>query len=277
MVVAAVKEMKSSKILILGASGMLGSALRFSIPSSCCPGHRDLDISNEEAVKSYILQEKPALVYNAAAYTDVDGCEVNKDYALEINGYAPGFIAEACSDVGAVMVHFSTDYVFDGMKSGYFENDSPNPINAYGESKLLGETLIQKNMEDFRIIRTSWLFGCNGKNFVDTILSLSQKMTEVKVVNDQTGKPTYTSDLANAALNIKNECPGIYHLTNEGICTWYEFADEFIPNAVPCTTNEFPRRAKRPQNSVLINTKTCQLRHWKEAVRDYICFKEKNL
>ena len=168
-----------------------------------------------------------------------------------------------------------TDYVFDGTRWDYREDDLPNPINAYGKSKLLGEISIQKNLKNYRIIRTSWLFGSHGKNFVDTILSLSRHMSEVRVVNDQIGKPTYTVDLARATPGIISRAPGIYHITNDGLCSWYEFAHAFIPNAVPCTTTEFPRRAKRPAYSVLVNTKTPPLRHWREAVLEYIHAKER--
>jgi dTDP-4-dehydrorhamnose reductase len=157
---------------------------------------------------------------------------------------------------------------------GYREDDTPNPLSAYGRSKLLGEQSIQKNMKNYRIIRTSWLFGAHGKNFVDTILALSRQMPQVKVVNDQVGKPTYTVDLARKTPEIISRGPGIYHITNDGVCSWYEFAGDFIPNAVPCSTAEFPRKAKRPAFSVLLNSKTTPLRHWREAVKDYILSKE---
>ena len=156
------------------------------------------------------------------------------------------------------------------MKPEYREDDLPNPINVYGESKLSGEVSIRNNTEDYRIIRTSWLFGSHGKNFVDSILGLSNQMPVVRIVNDQIGKPTYTIDLARKTPEIALMEPGIYHITNEGQCSWYEFARAFIPNAVPCSTAEFPRKAKRPSYSVLKNTKTSLLRSWKEAIVEYI-------
>jgi dTDP-4-dehydrorhamnose reductase len=156
----------------------------------------------------------------------------------------------------------------------YREDDRPNPLSAYGRSKLLGEQSIQKKLKNYRIIRTSWLFGAHGKNFVDTILTLSRQMPQVKVVNDQVGKPTYTVDLARKTPEIISREPGIYHLTNNGVCSWYEFASAFIPNAVPCSTAEFPRKAKRPAFSVLVNSKTTPLRHWSEALKEYLQSKE---
>jgi len=274
MVVAAIKEMKVSKVIILGANGMLGHALQKVFPHAILLGHRDVDITDIQMVKNLISLEHPSVVINAAAYTDVDSCEGNRDHAFAVNGYGPGYLAAACAQTGSALVHYSTDYIFDGTRPAYREDDPPNPINTYGESKLLGEVSIRKNMDDYRIIRTSWLFGAHGKNFVDTILALSPKMEMVRVVNDQVGKPTYTVDLARATPGIISRTPGIYHITNDGQCSWYDFARAFIPNAVPCTTAEFPRRAKRPVCSVLLNTKTPPLRHWKEAVFEYIQSKE---
>jgi dTDP-4-dehydrorhamnose reductase len=274
MVVAAIKEVKVSKVLILGANGMLGHALQKVFPGAIPLEHANLDITDEKSVKDLINQGHPSVVINAAAYTDVDGCEDNRDSAFAVNGYGPGYLAAACAQAGAVLVHYSTDYIFDGTRPAYQEDDPPNPINAYGESKLMGEVSVMKNMENYRIIRTSWLFGAHGKNFVDTILSLSRQRETVRVVNDQVGKPTYTVDLARATPGIISRAPGIFHITNDGQCSWYEFARAFIPNAVPCTTAEFPRRAKRPAYSVLVNTKTPPLRHWREAVFEYVQSKE---
>lgn len=269
MVVGAIKT------LIIGASGMLGFDLCKAFPDAVRLTHRELDITNRDKVLEFIGRIKPDLVINSAAYTDVEGCEDNQELAFQVNGYGPGYIAEACNKMGAVLVHFSTDYVFDGSMNEYLESDTPNPINAYGRSKLLGEQKIAEKIDDYRIIRISWLFGAHGKNFVETMLKLSCEMAEVKVVNDQFGKPTYTVDLAHKISEITELEPGIYHMTNEGICSWYEFASAFINNAVPCTSEEFPRKAKRPKYSVLINTKTGPMRHWKEALKDYL--KERNI
>jgi len=260
--------------MIFGANGMLGHALRDVFPDAILIGHKELEITDEAAVRNAILQEKPFAVINAAAYTDVDGCEDNEDHANAVNGLAPGYLAAACSDTGAILVHYSTDYIFDGKRMDYREDDTPGPLSAYGRSKLLGERSVQENTRDYRIIRTAWLFGSHGKNFVDTILALSHQHPQVKVVNDQVGKPTYTIDLARKTPEIISREPGIYHITNDGVCSWFEFASAFIPNAVPCSTAEFPRKAKRPAFSVLVNSKTTPLRHWSEAVKEYIHIKK---
>ncbi|WP_410507585.1 dTDP-4-dehydrorhamnose reductase [Methanosarcina hadiensis] len=268
MVVGAIKT------LIIGSNGMLGSDLCRVFPDAVKLTHKDLDITNREQVIESILKIKPSVVINAAAYTDVDGCEDNRELAFKVNGYGPGHIAEACSKVRATLVHFSTDYVFDGFRNEYVESDTPYPINVYGLSKLLGEQSIAENSGDYRIIRVSWLFGTHGRNFVETMLKLSSEMGTVKVVNDQFGKPTYTVDLANKIKDILELESGIYHITNDGVCSWYEFASAVIDNAVPCTSDEFPRKAKRPKYSVLVNTKTGPMRHWKEALKAYM--KERN-
>jgi len=269
MVVGAIKT------LIIGSNGMLGSDLCKVFPDAVKLTHHDLDITDREQVIESILKIKPDVVINAAAYTNVDGCEDNKELAFQVNGYGPGYIAEACARVGAKLVHFSTDYVFDGSKKEYVESDIPNPINVYGHSKLLGEKKIIENMDDYRIVRISWLFGIHGKNFVETMLKLSGEMDTVKVVNDQFGKPTYTMDLANKIRETIELDPGIYHITNDGVCSWYEFASSIIDNLIPCTSEEFPRKAKRPKYSVLTNTKTEPMRHWREALKDYL--QERNI
>jgi len=253
---------------------MLGSDLCKVFPYAVKLTHKDFDITDRSQVMESIQNIKPELVINAAAYTDVDGCEDRQELALQVNGYGPGYIAEACNEIDATLIHFSTDYVFDGSKEEYIESDAPDPINVYGSSKLLGERKIAENLDDYRIIRISWLFGTHGKNFVETMLRLSAEMAQVRVVNDQFGKPTYTVDLANKIMEIAELEAGIYHVTNEGVCSWYDFASAVINNAVPCTSEEFPRKARRPKYSVLVNTKTEPMRHWKEALKDYL--KERN-
>jgi dTDP-4-dehydrorhamnose reductase len=273
MVVASIK---TSPVVIFGAFGMLGHALQQVFPKALYKSH-DLDITDEVRVRAFLLDIKPAAVINAAAYTDVEGCEENREQALEVNGRAPGYIAEACHESGALLVHYSTDYVFNGEKQEYMETDIPDPINVYGVSKLLGEQLIQKYHDNFLIIRTSWLFGPYGHNFVDTMLTLSRQMEQVKVVNDQFGRPTYTYDLAQKTEGLLEKEPGIYHITNDGTCTWYEFAQAVIPNVIPSSTAEFPRKARRPKFSVLHSTKTPPLRHWHEALADYLKTKNRSL
>jgi dTDP-4-dehydrorhamnose reductase len=210
MVVGAIKT------LIIGSNGMLGSDLCKVFPDAVKLIHQDLDITDRDQVIESILKIKPDVVINAAAYTNVDGCEDNKELVFQVNGSGPGHIAEACAKAGAALVHFSTDYVFDGSKKEYVESDIPDPINVYGHSKLLGEKKIIENMDDYRIVRISWLFGVHGKNFVGTMLKLSQEMESVKVVNDQFGKPTYTMDLANKTKEIIELDSGYIILQTKG-------------------------------------------------------------
>jgi dTDP-4-dehydrorhamnose reductase len=261
------------KVMIIGALGMLGHDLQKVFPGAelfDVVGDNLLDITDENMVMETVEAVQPDVVINAAAYTDVDGCEDNAGLSLKVNGEALANIAKACHKMGAKLVHYSTDYIFDGKKQEYVESDIPNPINAYGVSKLLGEKNIQDNMDDYCIIRTSWLFGKNGKNFIETMLALSEKMDTVNVVNDQFGKPTYAADLARKTKELIDLDPGIYHITNEGVCSWYEFASAAIPNTVPCSSEEFIRKAKRPKYSILVNTKTNPMRHWKDALTDYL-------
>ena len=260
------------KTLILGAGGMLGMDLCRAFPDAVKLTHDDIDIADKAQVIETIKRIGPDVVINAAAYTDVDGCEdeCNRELVFNVNGRAPGYIAQSCSLMGAKLVHFSTDYVFDGSRKEYMESDLTCPINVYGESKLLGERNIIKNMDDYRIIRTSWLFGHHGRNFVETMLKLSGEMDAVSVVDDQFGKPTYAADLARKTAGIIGLVPGIYHITNDSVCSWYEFAAAVIDNVVPCSSDEFVRKAKRPRYSVLVNTKTAPLRHWKEALVEYL-------
>ncbi len=269
--VAAITPVK--KVLILGAHGMLGHDLQRVFPGAVLRGH-ELDITDPKKVAEAIHEIKPALVINAAAYTDVDGCEDHRDLAFAVNGEALLALAHACRDTGACLVHYRTDYIFDGTQKSYRESDATRSINAYGESKLLGEKNIRETMDDYRIIRTSWLFGTHGKNFVETMIRLSREMPEVRVVNDQFGKPTYTVDLAQKTAEVARLAPGVYHITNDGVCSWFEFARAIIPNVIPCSTAEYPRKAKRPAYSVLVNTKTTQMRPWNEALSAYL--KERN-
>lgn len=262
---------------------MLGSALRRVLANDTvlAPLHSAVDITQRDAVLQFIDQAKPDVIINAAAYTKVDDCETNVAVAQQVNGQAPGFMAEAAQQCGARLFHYSTDYVFSGTKqSGYTEVDQPDqPVNAYGASKLLGEQMIQQCLPDRHyIMRTAWLFGRGGQNFVDTMLRLGRTKPALQVVNDQHGSPTFTEDLAKVTRALmEGVLPGgIYHVTNSGVCTWYEFAQEIfrlaqLPVSVtPCTSAEVPRPARRPTYSMLINTKTPPLRSWQTALADYI-------
>lgn len=245
----------------------------------------ELDITNERGVSSLFRNLKPDVVINAAAYTDVDGCETNREIAKKINGDAPGYLAKASRDAGAVFVHYSTDYVFSGQKkAGYSEEDEPGPpINFYGESKLMGENVVKEIGGDHYLVRTSWLFGLKGKNFVETILRLAQGKEKLRVVNDQHGKPTFSLDLAKKTRELveSREKFGIYHITNELITTWYDFAKEILKRRdgergpsfagiSSCASSEFPRPAKRPRYSILLNTKLSPMRIWQEALQEYL-------
>ena len=178
-------------LLILGAKGMLGGALTkvFADWRPTLWDQQDLDISDEQAVDRKTMELQPKVIINAAAYTNVDGCEQNNDLATRVNGLAVGYLAAAAKRIGATLVHYSTDYVFaGGKKEGYTESDKPNTVNFYGKSKLRGEKELQTNCRQYYLIRTSWLYGPGGKNFVDTILKLAESNKEIKVVNDQFGK-----------------------------------------------------------------------------------------
>jgi len=272
------------KILLFGKNGLLGKELNqiFSREEKfelIALGHESLDITDENAVFNFIKDENPDLVINSAAFTYVDDCETKRNFVMDINGYANGHLAKICHGVDAKLMYFSTDYVFDGEKDeGYLENDKTDPINVYGESKLLGETLIQENTDKFYIIRTAWLFGMQGKNFVKTMLRLANEGKDISVVNDQTGQPTYTHDLAENILNFVKTGyeTGIYHMTNENVTSWYNFAVNIFKitglnvNLKPTTSAEFASPAKRPRISTLLNTKLPHMRDHLEALTSYL-------
>jgi len=278
--------MPQQKIVIIGAGGMLGQALS-QVLAEYQPilwRHNDVDITQRDAVLAAVQVAEPDVIINAAAYTAVDLCETNEAVANLVNGTAVGYLAEAAKQVGAKLMHYSTDYVFSGTQvKGYQESDLPTiPVNAYGRSKLLGEQAIQAQVDatwkDYYIIRTAWLYGPGGKNFIDTILQLATTKPELKVVADQHGSPTYTLDLAaqTKVLCTGRYQSGIYHITNSGQCTWFEFAQQALQLAgcitpiYPCTSAEFPRPAQRPQYSILLNTKLPPLPVWSEALQRYL-------
>lgn len=272
--------MENHKIVIFGADGMLGTALvkAFENYKVYALSKSKVDITNKDYVFDWINKLKPGVVINSAAYTDVDGCEKNKKHAFNVNGRAVKAIACACKKNRSLLIHISTDYVFDGRKKFYKENDKVNPINTYGKSKALGEKNLMENSDDYYLIRTSWLFGPNGENFVDTILSLAKEKRELKVVNDQFGKPTYTIDIAKQIKEMVDvrKASGIYHVTNEGICNWFQFAKKIIKLAkfgvkiIPISSNKINMPARRPKYSVLLNTKLRPLRHWQLAIKEYM-------
>jgi dTDP-4-dehydrorhamnose reductase len=277
----------SKKLLIIGARGMLGTELmkvfsedrNYQVISTDL---EDFDITSREQVFENIKKISPQIAINAAAFTRVDDCEKKefKDICMEVNSRAVGYIAAVCREIGAAVVHYSTDYIFDGRKKEGYKEDEKSfaPVNVYGQSKLLGEQELQKNTDKFYLIRTAWLYGRNGKNFVNTMLELAKKMPELKVVNDQTGSPTYAADLARRTKELleNNYLFGIYHITNEGMVTWYEFAKKIFEIAkidikvMSVASAEFPRPARRPKYSVLINTKLPPSRKWDIALKEYL-------
>ena len=273
------------KILITGASGMLGYDLQETLKNHelILFNSKTLDITNKQIVNEKIGKIEPDIVINAAAYTNVDACEKNYDDAYKVNALGPKNLAKVCKELDIPLVHISTDYVFNGEKNTPLkEEDEIGPKTAYGKTKLEGEIFIQETCNKYFIIRTAWLYGCNGNNFVKTMLELAKNNNEINVVNDQVGSPTYTFDLAIAISKIiETDDYGSYHLTNSGSCSWYEFSKEIFKlsniniKVNPVSTEEFPRPAPRPKYSVLsdekwINKGFKPLRNYKEALKDYL-------
>ncbi|MBF0204443.1 MAG: dTDP-4-dehydrorhamnose reductase [Desulfamplus sp.] len=258
------------KVMICGGSGQLGwdcqrvfgkehEVIAYDLP--------ELDITDKERVSSVISRFMPDVVINCAAYTQVDKCETEQEIAKKVNVDGPEYIANACKAVNALMIHISTDYVFDGHKvppHSYDESDEANPLSVYGKTKLEGERRVAEMTQNHIIVRTAWLYSINGNNFFKTILKLALLTPEkqIKVVNDQFGSPTWSLRLAlqlERLVHIKGQ--GIYHATSEGYCSWYELAVYFLKkmevpaNIIPCTTAEYPTPAKRPANSILENAR----------------------
>jgi dTDP-4-dehydrorhamnose reductase len=279
-------------VLITGSSGQLGLELQNKLKNKyelIVTSRADLDITDTQQVTEFIKIKKPDVIINCAAYTAVDLCEQQEDAAYESNAIGPKNLAIAANEIGAKLVHISTDYVFDGEgnkdENGnirpYYETDITNPQSVYGRTKLEGERFVISKTNKYFIIRTAWLYG-EGKNFVRTMINLSKTNAEVKVVNDQIGSPTSTAELANMIENlIETEEYGIYHGTCEGYCSWYDLTCEIYrllninTKVIPVTTDEFPRPARRPKYSVLENKKLNELglykfKTWHEALKIYL-------
>ena len=266
------------KVLVTGAKGMLGQDLCPILEDSGAyvieTDIENMNITDFDAVERKIQSENPDVVIHCAAYTNVDGAEEDIKTARLINFNGTENVAKVCGKLGITLVYISTDYVFDGeKKEPYLPNDIPNPINNYGLTKLEGESAVQKFCEKFYIVRTSWLYGHHGKNFVETMLSLSDK-PEIKVVDDQIGCPTWTCELGAGIVKLFEKPYGIYHVCGTGSTSWFDFAKEIFEksnlnvNLKSCKTNEFPRPAKRPKYSVMANDRIC--RNWKTALKDYL-------
>jgi dTDP-4-dehydrorhamnose reductase len=275
-------------ILIVGANGMLGrDIMALAGDQTMGVDIDEIDITSLESTERIIRTLKPEIVINCAAYTDVDGCESNVEKAMQVNGEGVAHLAMATREIGARLVHVSTDYVFDGGKcSPYVEGDAPCPLGIYGESKLAGEMNAAFN-PDHLIVRTQWLYGLHGKNFVETMLRLALEKDELAVVDDQTGSPTWTVDLSHAILALlKSDQRGVYHAANSGFCSWNEFAKAIFEESGlsvkvnGMTTDELNRPARRPLYSTLDCSKLEQetgvrLQPWRSALKAYLQLRSK--
>jgi len=289
--------MGNTKILIFGSSGQVGSELRHKL---ACLGqiaaveYPRVDFSQPDSIRESVRVSEPAVIVNAAAYTAVDKAESEPELAMAVNGIAPGVIAEEAKRLGSIMVHFSTDYVFDGTKPGpYLETDSPNPLSVYGKTKLAGDQAIAAVGCESLILRTSWVYGARGNNCMLTMLRLAEERDELRIVDDQHGAPTSSECIAQATADILAQIlppakgglegrSGIYHLTNAGETTWFGFAKAFLarrteadgtaaPNLVAIKASQYPRPAKRPANSRLScqrvqETFGVRMPHWEDAL-----------
>ncbi len=278
-----------STYLIIGSGGMLGQELAGEChlrgrSARLLLGPEEIDVTDRDAVRSAIADVKPDLVLNATGYTDVDGAESDPTTADLVNRAGAEHLAESCQSVGALLVHYSTDYVFDGEAHAPYPVLAPTaPQCVYGVTKLAGEDAIRAIDGEHLIIRSSWLYASHGRNFIDSILKLARRRSEISVVTDQIGRPTSCVDLAAMTLDLIDVgARGVFHAANDGFCSWHELAEFIVGKAgedcvvKPCSTEEFPRPAKRPAYSVLDLTKTIDLigtpPHWKEAVS--VCVKQ---
>ena len=279
-----------SRILVIGAKGMLGRDLVEVLRSSSRNDEvigwdfEDIDIREEQSTIAKIERNYPEIVINVAAFTDVDGCESNEEKVFATNAEGMRHVALGALRCRAKVVYLSTDYVFDGKKRGpYLENDPPNPLNVYGRSKWKGEQYVQELVENSLIIRTQWLYGRYGNNFVTSILRQASEKRVLSIVNDQIGSPTYTADLSKAiSVLIQCDVKGIFHVANSDLCTWYTFGQAILKLAgivgvkiIPISSKELGRPAIRPSYSVLSTQKLkreigTMLRPWSEALKDYL-------
>lgn len=279
------------KVMITGAYGQLGTCLKemsasYSELMIDLTDYDTLDITDRDAVSKYLGNSRPDFVVNCAAYTAVDKAENDHDAAHRLNALGPENLSLGCRQTGARLIHISTDYVFDGSSNTpYSETHSPNPKSVYGKTKLEGERLVLKQLPESVIIRTSWLYSAHGNNFVKTMIRLGQERNLLKVVFDQTGTPTYAGDLAKAILKIisvsikDNDSwnPGVYHFSNLGVCSWYDFAVEthkctsITCKVEPILSSAFPTVAPRPSYSVLDKSKIqatygLEIPYWRDSL-----------
>lgn len=282
------------RILVTGVNGQLGFDVcraldRLGIDNKGVD-IRDFDLTEERQVREFVAGYGPDTVVHCAAYTAVDKAESNRELCYAVNVTGTAHVAQSCQELGAKMVYISTDYVFSGQGETPFEVDSPkDPVNYYGLTKLQGEEEVLKRVSKHFIVRTSWVFGENGGNFVRTMLRIGAEKESLKVVSDQIGSPTFTFDLAKLLCQmLPTERYGVYHATNEGICSWYEFAAAIMEEAglscrvIPIPTSDYPSAAKRPMNSRLSKARLDaagfdRLPDWRDALKRYLaaCFARK--
>jgi len=276
------------RVLVFGGSGMLGSELLKALygpgEQIFAPSEDDVDIADEAAVFKSFADFTPEVVIHAAAYTDVDGCETNPYLANRVNADGTAYIARAAAKIDAAMLYVSTDFVFDGRKRApYLPDDAPRPLNVYGSSKLAGEKHVRSRVEHHWIVRTAWLFGAAGRNFIRTVLERADAGKQLEVVDDQIGCPTYARDLAGAiAQVVTTDAWGTWHATDAGSCSWFELASEALAlsgrtsaEIKPIPSARLTRPARRPPYSVLANPPGVEvpfapLRPWQEALAAYL-------
>jgi dTDP-4-dehydrorhamnose reductase len=276
-------------IWVAGSKGQLGAELKLQHEKLTNANFlftdiAELDLTNEKLVREFVHQHKPSITINCAAYTNVDKAESEKELAYKLNHGIPELLSRISTETDNILIHISTDYVFNGMNYvPYTEDDPTSPQSVYGESKLAGETEAQKNLRNI-IVRTSWLYSAHGANFMKTMLRLGKERDKLNVVYDQVGSPTSAADLANEILQISSQLlstdqnyGGIYHFSNEGVCSWYDFAIEIMKIAglncriLPITSDQYPSPVKRPSYSVLNKSKIKDtfgtgIPHWKESL-----------
>ena len=275
------------KVLVTGVKGQLGydvvNELEMRGIEAIGVDIQEMDITDADSVDKVIVQASPDAVIHCAAYTAVDAAEENEDICRRVNAEGTQNIANVCKKLDIKMIYISTDYVFGGQRTRPWEpDDERDPQSVYGQTKYEGELAVQNTLDKYFIVRIAWVFGVNGKNFVKTMLNLAKTHDTLKVVNDQFGSPTYTYDLAKLLVDmVQTEKYGIYHATNEGICTWYEFACEIFKEAgvdvkvLPVTSEEFGAKAVRPYNSRMSKEKLVangfeKLPTWQDALRRYL-------
>lgn len=275
------------RVLVTGINGQLGYDVVKELDKrgyiSVGVDKEKMNLTDLSNINSFIKDSNIDAIIHCAAYTSVDLAEDNKELCKIVNSLSVKEIANVCKELDIPLVYISTDYVFDGSKDGeYTESDIENPVNIYGKTKLYGENYVKEILDKYYIVRISWVFGENGNNFINTMLRLSKEYKELNIIDDQIGSPTYTKDLAPLLVDmLEIDKYGLYHATNEGFCSWYEFAKEIFKiknidiKVNPISTKDYPTKARRPLNSKMSKQKLIDkgftpLRNWKEALNEYL-------